>query len=131
MTDAQLPAAPDQSPVLVTAEGYTGDLSPQSAWDLVTSGNAMLIDVRTAEERSFVSRVPGSKHVAWATGTAITRNPHFVRQVGAIAAKDTTLVVLCRSGKRSASAAEATTTDSVAASTAGAFAACPASRTDA
>ncbi|MCE6957567.1 rhodanese-like domain-containing protein [Cereibacter sphaeroides] len=109
MTDAQLPAAPEKSPAIMPAEGSAGDLSPRAAWDLVTSGSATLIDVRTTEERSFVGRVPGSEHVAWATGTAMMRNPNFVRQVSAIAAKDTTLVLLCRSGKRSASAAEALT----------------------
>lgn len=109
MTHAPLPVASGTGPVLASAEGYAGNLSPQAAWELVASGGATMIDVRTIEERSFVGRVPGSKHVAWATGTAMTRNPHFVRQVSAIAAKDTTLVLLCRSGKRSASAAEALT----------------------
>lgn len=82
-------------------------LSPLDAWDLVTAGAATLLDVRTIEERAYVGRVPGSVHVAWATGTAMTRNPHFTRQVAALLNKDTTLVVLCRSGKRSAAAAEA------------------------
>lgn len=109
MTHAPRPAAPGTGPVLVPVECHAGNLSPQAAWELVTSGRATLIDVRTIEERSFVGRVPGSKHVAWATGTAMTRNPHFVRQVSAIAGSDTTLVLLCRSGKRSASAAEALT----------------------
>uniref|UniRef100_A4WQJ9 Rhodanese domain protein n=1 Tax=Cereibacter sphaeroides (strain ATCC 17025 / ATH 2.4.3) TaxID=349102 RepID=A4WQJ9_CERS5 len=109
MTHAPKLAAPDKGSLLAHGEVHAANLSPEAAWELVTSGIATLLDVRTIEERSFVGRVPGSKHVAWATGTAMTRNPHFVRQVSAIAAKDTTLVLLCRSGKRSASAAEALT----------------------
>ena len=82
-------------------------LSPADAWELVQAGSATLLDVRTLEERAYVGRVPGSLHVAWATGTAMTRNPHFVRQVQGLADKATTLVLLCRSGKRSEAATEA------------------------
>lgn len=82
-------------------------VSPSQAWELVSAGEATLLDVRTVEERTYVGRVPGSLHVAWATGTAMTRNPHFVRQVGTLIGKDQPLVLLCRSGKRSALAAEA------------------------
>lgn len=38
-------------------------------------------DVRTAEERKFVGLVPGSVHVTWATGTSLTRNPRFTRDL--------------------------------------------------
>lgn len=92
------------------AEGFAGVLSPQAAWDLVRTGRAILLDVRTLEERTYVGHVPGALNVAWATGTAMNRNPHFVRQVQQqIPAKDATVVVLCRSGKRSARAAAALT----------------------
>jgi len=86
---------------------YAGGVAPRQAWDLFSSGAATLIDVRTAEERKFVGHVPGALHVAWATGTAMTRNPRFAREVEA-KAKDKTapLLLLCRSGKRSAAAAE-------------------------
>lgn len=92
------------------AEGlpYAGVVPPQDAWALVQAGLALLVDVRTAEERKFVGQVPGSLHVAWATGTALTRNPRFVRELEArIGGKDTVALLLCRSGKRSAVAAEA------------------------
>ncbi|MFT4012756.1 MAG: rhodanese-like domain-containing protein [Paracoccus sp. (in: a-proteobacteria)] len=82
-------------------------LSPEDAWELVQAGAATLLDVRTIEEHSYVGRVPGALHVAWATGTAMTRNPHFVRQVSAILPKDVMLVLLCRSGNRSGMAADA------------------------
>ena len=65
------------------------------------------MDVRTAEERKFVGHVPDSLHVPWATGTALTRNPRFARELEAKVGKDSTVLLLCRSGKRSALAAEA------------------------
>jgi rhodanese-related sulfurtransferase len=77
----------------------------------VQKGQAALVDVRSGEERKFVGHVPESLHVAWATGTALTRNPRFVRELEAKLAKDggkdAVVLLLCRSGKRSALAAEA------------------------
>jgi rhodanese-related sulfurtransferase len=67
----------------------------------------VLVDVRTAEERKFVGHVPQSVHVAWACGTSLTRNPRFVRELEVKVGKDRLILLLCRSGKRSAQAAEA------------------------
>jgi rhodanese-related sulfurtransferase len=86
---------------------YAGGVPPQLAWELFRSAQAVLVDVRTAEERKFVGHVPGSVHVAWATGTSLTRNPRFVRELEARLGKQLLLLLLCRSGKRSALAAEA------------------------
>lgn len=86
---------------------YAGGVSPVEAWSLVQAGTAVLVDVRTAEERKFVGHVPEALHVAWATGTALTRNPRFVRELEAKAEKDQIILLLCRSGKRSAAAAQA------------------------
>lgn len=88
---------------------YAGSIPPEQAWALVHSGRAKLVDVRSAEERKFVGHVPQSVHVAWATGTALTRNPRFVRELEAKADKGEVVLLLCRSGKRSAAAAEAAT----------------------
>ncbi len=41
---------------------------------------AVLVDVRTNEERKFVGYVPESIHVAWATGTSFNRNPRFLKR---------------------------------------------------
>lgn len=83
------------------------EITPVEAWERVSAGDAKLLDVRTLKERVYVGRVPETAHVAWATGTAMTRNPHFVRQVAAAFPKDTPLILLCRSGKRSRAAGEA------------------------
>jgi rhodanese-related sulfurtransferase len=86
---------------------FSGSVPPAEAWELVQSGHAVLVDVRSAEERKFVGHVPGSLHVAWATGTSLTRNPRFVRELEAKIGREQVVLLLCRSGKRSALAAEA------------------------
>ncbi|HEY9108960.1 MAG TPA: rhodanese-like domain-containing protein [Roseateles sp.] len=92
---------------------YAGSVAPRDAWALVQDGQAVLVDVRSTEERHFVGHVPGSLHVAWATGTALNRNPRFAKEldakVGAKSGNELPVLLLCRSGKRSALAAEAAT----------------------
>lgn len=89
---------------------FHGQVPPALAWELFDAGDALLVDVRSAEERKFVGHVPGSLHVPWATGTALTRNPRFTRELQAKADRDSTVLLLCRSGKRSALAAQAAAT---------------------
>lgn len=82
-------------------------LLPEDAWTMFNGGEAVLIDVRTAEERKFVGHIPGSAHVAWMLGTAMVRNPRFLRELEAAVSKDSLILLVCRSGKRSAAAVEA------------------------
>ena len=113
-------ALPELSAALIDAEavlasaraaepaGYAGGLSPVDAWTLFATGHAVLVDVRTVEELAYVGRVPGSLHVPWATGTAQTRNPRFLREFEKrVPQKDDVVLLLCRSGKRSVAAAAA------------------------
>lgn len=90
---------------------FAGSLHPRDAWQLAQAGHAVLVDVRSTEERHFVGQVPGSVHVAWATGTSLNRNPRFVKEleakVGPKSGNERPVLLLCRSGKRSALAAEA------------------------
>jgi rhodanese-related sulfurtransferase len=92
---------------------YAGGVPSVDAWRIVQTSAALLIDVRSIEERKFVGHVPCSWHVPWATGVALTRNPRFVRELEARIVpghgKDTVLLFLCRSGTRSALAAAAAT----------------------
>ena len=89
-------------------KAYAGGVQPALAWRLFSEQRVLLVDVRTAEERKFVGHVPDSLHVPWATGTALTRNPRFVRELdNKLGGKDTPVLLLCRSGKRSVLAAEA------------------------
>jgi len=110
----QLPAVLQQALAQAQEQGlaYAGSVAPLQAWQLVQQGLALLVDVRSAEERKFVGQVPGSAHVAWASGTALTRNPRFARELAALHAKQPQplpVLLLCRSGKRSALAAEEAT----------------------
>jgi len=84
-------------------------VTPDQAFQLSSAGVARLIDVRTPEERKFVGYVPESLAVPWATGTAFTRNPRFVRELEGNVRKDEVLLFFCRSGARSTLAAEAAT----------------------
>lgn len=86
---------------------YAGSLAPKDAWALFSRGEAVLVDVRTAEERKFVGHVPETRHVAWMTGLSLSRNPRFAKELESKAGKDEIILLLCRSGKRSAAAAEA------------------------
>jgi rhodanese-related sulfurtransferase len=89
--------------------GYAGNVTAHEAMELVAAGAARLVDVRTPEERKFVGYVPDSVHVAWMTGTSMIRNPRFVRELEGKTRKNEVLLFLCRSGQRSAAAAEAAT----------------------
>jgi len=100
LDDARAAAAAASTP-------HAGGVAPDIAWALFSAGDALLVDVRTAEERKFVGHVPDTLHVPWATGTSLTRNPRFVRELEAKTGKDALILLLCRSGNRSAQAAEA------------------------
>ncbi|HEY5798604.1 MAG TPA: rhodanese-like domain-containing protein [Burkholderiaceae bacterium] len=111
--DILAPALPQelasiQSQAAASGLPYAGGVTPPLAWQLFSTHGVLLVDVRTAEERKFVGHVPGTVHVPWATGTALTRNPRFVRELESkTGGKDTAVLLLCRSGKRSVLAAEA------------------------
>lgn len=110
-----LPAALEQAQAAAEQQNlpFAGGVAPPVAWQLVQRREAVLVDVRSGEERKFVGHIPGSLHVPWATGTSLTRNPRFVRELearlSAEGGKDAVVLLLCRSGKRSALAAEAAT----------------------
>ena len=106
-TALEAPAAAAES-AIAPAGVVPASVSPAEAWQLFSAGEAVLVDVRTPEELKFVGQVPGSLNVAWATGTSLTRNPRFVRELEArVPDKNRRLLLLCRSGKRSALALEA------------------------
>ncbi|PEQ14807.1 rhodanese-like domain-containing protein, partial [Piscirickettsia salmonis] len=108
VTERILPATLEQARAAALGQHlpYAGGVSPVDAWTLAQNGDAVLVDVRSAEERKFVGHIPGTVHVPWATGTSLTRNPRFVRELEAKVAsaggKDAVVLLLCRSGKRSA-----------------------------
>lgn len=84
---------------------FSGTVTPQDAWALFQSNKVVIVDVRTNEERKFVGYVPDTVHIPWATGTSFNRNPRFAKELETKVGKDKTILLLCRSGKRSAAAA--------------------------
>lgn len=107
MFDPSLRESEDLCLEKLTLGSSPGEVLPEHAWSLVQEGKAVLVDVRTAEERKFIGFVPKSIHVAWATGMAMVRNPDFVRDLEAKVKKTDVVLLLCRSAKRSALAAQA------------------------
>jgi rhodanese-related sulfurtransferase len=101
--------------------GYAGDVDAREAWTLLErDGKALLVDVRSAAEWTFVG-VPDLRSIGraailveWQTFPGMNRNPDFVAQISdrlreAGAADDAPLFFLCRSGARSQTAASAMT----------------------
>ena len=108
-------ASPNADDILQRAQQYalthtldfSGSLSPIDAWQLIQQQHAILIDVRTNEERKFVGYIPQSLHIPWATGTAFNRNPRFLKELESKVSKDPIILLICRSGRRSSLAAVA------------------------
>lgn len=91
------------------AIAYAGDVSPELAWSWVQSGEALLVDVRTDAERTWVGLVPGAQALAWKQWPGMAMNPEFDEGIQALGASGQKLVLLCRSGVRSIAAAQRAT----------------------
>lgn len=81
---------------------------PLQAWEFLQSNpDAVLIDVRTKIEFSFVGHPLGAIHVPWKEAPDWSLNSEFVDQVKSVAADSSTpVLLLCRSGQRSMEAAK-------------------------
>lgn len=98
-------------------EGYAGDLRPAEAWALLKDDpKAVLVDVRTMPEWNFVGlpRLDGlgkeTVCVSWQVFPDMGMNADFAGEVeGRGVSKDQPVLLICRSGARSRSAAMALT----------------------
>ncbi|WP_170094810.1 rhodanese-like domain-containing protein [Simplicispira suum] len=90
-------------------QGYAGDVTPEQAWQWVSAGDAVLIDVRSDAERAWVGEVPGALAVVWKQWPGMLLNPDFDEQMRAAAGSGQRVVLLCRSGVRSIAAAQRAT----------------------
>ena len=82
----------------------------QAAEFLRANAEALFIDCRSEMEYLFVGHPVGAIHVAWNDGPDWDVNPHFVGQVKKLAGTNHAkppIVLICRSGNRSAEAGEA------------------------
>ncbi len=86
-----------------------GAVTPEEAWALVCADAAVIVDVRTQEEHKFVGYVPDSILIPWMCGNSMVKNPSFISEASKQLGKDANILMLCRSAKRSAGAAEALT----------------------
>lgn len=102
---------------------YAGDIGPQQAWELLAENpDAVLVDVRTEAEWKFVG-VPDTSSVAkptllveWVDSTG-ARNTGFLDQLRTALGNrpaDAPVLFLCRSGQRSAHAADVATAAGIA-----------------
>ena len=89
---------------------YAGDLSPTDAHNLLLEKpNAVLVDCRTMAEWSFVGvpDMPGTRLVEWTSWPTGAPNTDFVTAASEGLEADQPIVVICRSGGRSAAAGRA------------------------
>ena len=86
---------------------YAGDLTPVDAHNmLLEQPHAVLIDCRTKAEWSFVGvpDIADTRLVEWTTWPTGASNADFVAEATAGLEPDQPIVLLCRSGGRSAAA---------------------------
>jgi len=75
---------------------------------LQENSSAVLVDVRTKIEHSFVGHPPKATHIAWKEFPDMQLNEQFIDQVKEkVKDKNTPILLLCRSGQRSLAAAKA------------------------
>lgn len=85
------------------------DLFPTQAWQLMQQNPpAVMIDVRTKIEHTFIGHPPGAIHIPWKEFPDWQLNPAFVDEVKKVVGDvSAPVLLLCRSGQRSLDAAKA------------------------
>lgn len=85
------------------------NLDPRQAWDLLqNNSDAVLVDVRTKVEHSFVGHPPGAISIPWKESPDWQLNPQFIAEVKKLVVdRNAPVLLLCRSGQRSLDAAKA------------------------
>ncbi len=93
------------------------ELSPKAAYAyLQETPNSLLVDIRSSMEYLFVGHPVGAVHIAWIDEPDWDINPDFIPDIqrttesrfkGVDARKDASILLICRSGKRSQEAGAA------------------------
>lgn len=85
------------------------NLDPKQSWAVLQNNPAaVLVDVRTFIEHSFVGHPPQAIHIAWKEFPGMQLNAAFVEQVQQrVPDKSAPVLLLCRTGVRSVDAAKA------------------------
>lgn len=97
--------------------GYAGDITAVEAWELLAKkADAVLVDVRTTQEWEQIGLPDLSglgkvvQRLSWMFLPSGERNSQFISEFSRLqVAKDTPVLLLCRSGGRSQAAAMALT----------------------
>lgn len=81
---------------------YAGALTPREASEILgLDSDAKLIDVRTKAEWDWVGRIPGAIEIEFMSYPYNALNALFMHMLEGVAAKDSLLFFICRSGGRS------------------------------
>jgi rhodanese-related sulfurtransferase len=79
--------------------------TPREAYDFLnTHPEAVFVDVRSEIEHFFVGHPEGSILIPWNDAPDWEVNPHFIAHVKVAASVNRPVVLICRSGRRSADA---------------------------
>ena len=98
----------------MTRLDYAGDIDPEQTWDILKNKkDSVLIDCRSSAEWQFVG-IPDLETIdkkpfliEWQSYPAMNLNQNFLDEIQqSNLLKDQTIVLMCRSGGRSRSAAE-------------------------
>lgn len=99
------------------SENLPHGLTPQQAWQMTQDDpRTLLVDIRSTMEFLFVGHPSGAVHVAWIDEPDWTINPQFVTEIrklllgGSVCSIEdecASVVLICRSGKRSLEAGKA------------------------
>ena len=82
-------------------------LDPKQAFEFLQANpEAVFIDVRSEMEYMFVGHPDGSILIPWVDAPDWEVSPHFTSHVKAAASLNRPIVLICRSGRRSAEAGE-------------------------
>jgi len=88
---------------------YRGAVTPSEAYELIRTGAAKLIDVRSRFEWDYVGRVPDSTLIEWKRLPSGEINHGFLAELAKAGTPEENYLFLCRSGVRSHAAAQAAT----------------------
>ncbi len=86
---------------------YTGALTPPEAYQFTdVVEDAVIVDVRTKPEISYVGRIPGALEIEWQTWPSMELNEKFIDELKEAGVGESQPVLfICRSGVRSHNAA--------------------------
>jgi len=97
------------SSIIDFPSGYAGDIKVKTAWMWMQSGEAVMVDVRSEAERTWVGLVPDSVALPLLLWPGAALNPDFETGLREIEKQGRKLLMLCRSGVRPIAAAKRAT----------------------